>query len=780
MENRIIDIKEGVFDQFKNKKVWVDSNLTVLTDEETKHFPIAVRRAMACNLLLSTIPVEIRDYELIVGLTATGSVSLGGVFPHYALPEELEIAAKEGFSEKSTFGHHPINFEKYLRLGISGYRKRILEKLEEELQKDEGTKREDTIALYQAMLVNLDGLKAFALRYSNLAINMACREKRKKRREELFGIFRMLQRIPENPPQTLYEALQAYWLLFCALHSCNNRIPCGRIDQYFYPFYKADIENATLTREEAKVLLASWLVKFSDRVMNNYKELRTMEVIKDAGAYSTGIAPVEDDMVEAFKKVGAGAMISSLFTDDPTDDLKGMVYNSNMQNAILSGQDEAGNDVTNDMTYLILETWNELELVHPVMSVRFSTNAPEELYEACARILRKGSGEPALYNDSAIIKGLVNVGVPVEEARTYSNDGCWEAMVPGKTSFTTQMVNALQLLEFVLSRGMSRIRGGQEGFDTGDPVKFKTYEEFYEAYMEQVKRTLDVLIEKRHTNYRNVVHIAPDAFVSMFMEDCIENGREMRDGGARYDLSTPSLGGLVNVVDSLAAVKKLVFDSNVITMEELVMACAENFEGREVMRQKLIKWAPKFGNDDDYVDSIAVKLLDDCARHVEMLNKKFPGTHSSLIIGTFERAADFGAVIGATPDGRRAGDPICNNFSPMTGRDVSGPTAAVRSVTKPDLLPYYCGCPLDIQINSNEVVGEAGIKKLVALIRSFMDLGGTIFTITGVSEEILMAAKANPEDYIGLRVRLGGLSGYFVALPPAYQDMLIARTKHIV
>lgn len=780
MNKRIEQMKRGLFAEFEKKKEWIQDNLTILDDDAVKQEPIVVRRALACNYLLSKLPAEIREYELIVGLTALGSNALGFVFPKYALPKEIEKSVKEGFSEKSIFGHHPLNIEKYLKWGLSGYRQRITEKLNEELGKAEEERRQSTINLYRAMLINLDGLQALANRYSNLALEMGLKEKNEHRRKELFTIHRMLKRVPEQAPQTFYEALQCHWLLHCAMHCCGNRIPIGRVDQFFYPFFKRDIENGVITKEEAKVLLAAWLIKFSDRVMINYNELRTMEPIRDNGMFSTGIAPLAEDMSESYIKSGIGSLISSLLAEDSKDRLKGMVYNSNMQNAILSGQDKDGNDVTNELTYLILETWNELELVHPVLSVRFSDKAPEKLYRVCADILRKGSGDPALYNDKVIIDGLVRTGVPLEEARCYSNDGCWEVLIPGKTTFTTQMLNIAQMVEFVLFRGWSLLRKRKEGFDTGDPLLFKSFDDFYNAYLQQITRTLDRIIERRHKNYRNAVNIAPDAFTSIFIDDCIENGREMVDGGARYNINAPSLGGFTNAVDSLAAIKKLVYEDKVFTMAEIIDACKNNFEGYESMRQKLINWAPKFGNDDDYVDAIAIRLLDDCAKHVEMLNKKYPGARSTLIIGTFERAADFGAMIGATPDGRKAEEPISNNYSPMTGRDINGPTAVMKSITKPNLLPYYCGCPLDIQINANEVDGEAGLNKLVALIRSFMELGGTILTITGVSKELLTDAQKNPEKHRGLRVRLGGLSAYFISLPRDYQNMLIERVKHSV
>ncbi|MDR1028202.1 MAG: hypothetical protein LBL63_02150, partial [Clostridiales Family XIII bacterium] len=712
-QSRIALMKKNVFKQMDTRKEWMEGELTILDDPTIEKLPLVVRRAMAINLLLEKLPTEIRDHELVVGVTAMGSVALGAIIPEYATAKEKAAGAAAGFTELSTFGHHPINFDKFLKWGLSGYRTRIVEKLEEELEKPESDRRPDAVNLYRAMLINLDGIRNFAHRYAKLALEKALAEQDGTRRKELLEIHGMLQRIPEQPPQTYYEALQSQWLLFCVMHSSHERIPVGNVDQYLYPFYSRDIETGILDTDRAEELTAAWLIKFSDNVQINRSDILSTESRSNFGAYSFGIAPITenpDDMMQSFLDNGVGCMISCYFGEG-NDRYKGMVFNSNMQNAILGGLDKEGNDATNDLTYGILDIWNRLELIRPVMNVRFSKKTPEALYEKCASIVRCGNGEPAMYNDELIVNGLTNIGIPIEEARRYSNDGCWEAVIPGKTSFTIEMFNVLQMVDFVLFRGKSILRNQSEGFDTGDPLSFKDFEMFYAAYLSQVKQSIELVLRKRRENYPKVNLIAPDSLISIFIEHCIETGKELNDGGAAYRLNTPCLAGFANAIDSLAAIKRLVFEEKSVDMDALIDALKSNFEGKEALRQKLVNRAPKFGNDDDFADEIAVRFMEDLARFIDGINSAYPEIHNAPIIGTFERAGDIGMTTDATPDGRPAGEPVSNNYSPMNGVDLNGPTATVRSFTKPDLLPYYCGCPLDMHINPNEAIGEAGIKK---------------------------------------------------------------------
>ena len=748
--NRIMKIKERLFQKdFEEKKAWWGDGETILTSEEVKKEPLVVRKAMATAYTLEKMPICIKDYELIVGKTNMGSTELGRTFPDYALPEEKEAGKKLGFDEMSIWGHHPANYEKLLKLGLKGYRERIYEKIDSEL--DQKNPDREKLDRWRAMLLCLDGVSGFAARYSALALEMALNENNQVRRDELFEISKILKRVPENPPETLHEALQTFWTVYCSLHSTLNLIPAGRSDQYFYPFYKSDKDKGTLTDEHARDLIASWLSKFSDRIQNNSDNWDSQSV--DERFFSD--------------------------PDDPDESVNyGIGANSWLMNAILGGLTPEGEDGTNELTYMILDVWNQLELISPVMSVRFSKKSPEKLYIECAKILRCGSGEPALYSDEPIIEGLLKKGISLEDARGYSNDGCWEVLVPGKTDHSYQHILVMHLLEYTLFRGRSLLRDRMETFDSGDPLGCKTYDEFYELFMAQVRRRVDELIDSKRESYGKIEVIAPDPLLSVFMDDCVERGKDISNGGAKYVINSPIVAGLANCSDCLASIKMMVFDNPTFSMQELLNALETNFEGKEAMRQQLINWVPKFGNDDDYVDSIASKLLSDIAEYVKKRESEDDTILFPMAIGTFERYAFYGMQLGASADGRKAGDTLAANYSPAVGMDLSGPTAVVQSIAKPDLMPYIDGCPVDIQINSNEFTGDTGITRLVGLIKSFKDLGGLIFTITGVSEDVLQDAKLNPDKHKGLRVRIGGYSGYFVALPPMHQDVMIERIKH--
>jgi len=761
MIDRIARIKERMFSEFQETKPWWGGKGTVLTDEAVKQEPLIVRKALAIKYVLEGMPAFIKDDELIVGNTSMGGSEFGRLFPEYALPEEKEAARKEGMNEMSVWGHHPANYVKMLKLGLSGYRKRILELLSEQL--DSAAPDQKKIDLYRAMIISLDALRNFAYRYCELARNMAIHEKSRERRAELFTISEILERIPEQPPVTFHEALLAFWLIYAGMHSCLEFIPAGRADQYLYPYYKHDVDNGTLTEEQARVLLASWLAKLSDRVQFNILD---SEVHQTFGDYQQGGAgePDETKPHKFFSPKGNGNF--------------GIGANSWLMNAMLGGQTPKGEDATNDLTYMILECWNDLELVSPTMSMRFHKNSPEKLYDLCASILRKGSGEPAIYNDEAIIPALLDMGIPLEEALDYCNDGCWEVLVPGKTDHSYSNIEVLLALEHTLFRGRSLVRGAQESMDTGDPCSFKSYDELYDAFMQHVGRRIDEIVDTRIKNFGMTYMIAPDPLLSIFMDDCVERGLDVSEGGARYIMHAPFLTGVSNACDSLAAIKKFVYEDKSITMEEMLHAIETDFEGNEPLRQKLVNAGPKFGNDDDYADSFVIKLLDDVTKKVKERQKDVPWLLLPLGVATFEHYARWGMRCGARADGGHCGETLSSNFSPSVGMDRSGPTAAIRSVLKANLLPYMSGAPLDIQINSNEVSGDAGLERIKGLIKSFKELGGLIFTITGVSEDMLRDAQKHPEKHRGLRVRLGGFCGYFVALPPMHQEIMINRTKH--
>jgi formate C-acetyltransferase len=447
-------------------------------------------------------------------------------------------------------------------------------------------------------------------------------------------------------------------------------------------------------------------------------------------------------------------------------------------NLILGGVRPDGIDGTNELTYLFLKVWGYLEVITPVIAVRLGKDSPQKLYEACSDILRYGSGEPVIYNEEPIIDGYVKLGIPIEDARDFTNDGCWETLIPGKSHYSYAHIEVLQLLEYVFQRGYSLVRKNNEGLDLGDLAQFKTFEDFYQAFKTQLYHQLDMAIDNRIKYYGASYKIAPDPMISTMIDGWIEKGKDLTDGGAQYTIFSPLLTGLSDCIDSLAAVKKIVYEDKAIPLEKLAKVQRENFEDQEPLRQMMINRAPKFGNDDEYVDSLLARLIKDFESRVEEISKKYPGIYMPLGIATFENFNKFGHKIGASASGRRSQEAVGSNFSPAFGADKEGPTAAVKSAVAADLKRFVTGCPLDMQVNSNETSGPEGLQRLCGFIKSFIQLGGLILTITGVNSEILIEAQKNPDKYRTLRVRMGGLSAYFIALPKVMQDTLIRKTKH--
>ena len=339
-------------------------------------------------------------------------------------------------------------------------------------------------------------------------------------------------------------------------------------------------------------------------------------------------------------------------------------------------------------------------------------------------------------------------------------------------------MEALQLLEYQMQRGDSLVRGVKEGPDYGPLAQYTNFEEFYQGFRKQLLHKLVQVTENRIKYYGASYKIAPDPMISAMIDGCVENGRDITAGGAKYTIFSPLITGLSDCVDSLAAIKKLVYEEQKISIEELAEALRNDFAGNEPLRQMLLNRAPKFGNDDEYVDSIARRMIRDVEEKTEELSKKYPDVIMPIGIGTFENYSKFGHKVGASASGRHAQEAIGSNYSPAFGADKEGPTAAIKSVVAADLKRFSTGCPLDMQVNSNETSGNNGLQRLCGLIKAFLDLGGIMLTITGVNEEVLLDAQVNPDQYRSLRVRMGGLSAYFIALPKEMQDVLIKKTKH--
>ncbi len=754
--SRLQKLKHRLFKEFYEKKEWWGDDLTILDQPGVADQSLIVRKALAIQKVCREMPLELKDGELIIGIPTMSSVGFGHTFPQYETEEEAADAAKICLNRKSVWGHHPPYFPKVLTRGVNEIIAETEQRLADTPESDRITRE-----FYKSVKIALQGAEMLSVRYAQAAELEARNTEDPLRKAELEEIAQICRKVPMQPAESFHEALQSVWFIHIILHSCLNYTSLGRSDQYLWPYYINDIESGKITKEHARDLMGSWLIKFNERVQFNREH---MENHFSFGDWSQGGDP-----------------------DDPTTHLDlqnahdytfGQSANHWLQNIILSGYAPDGTDATNELSHMIIELVSELELIDPLLTVRLHKDSPEGIIRTTAKALAKGGAQPAVYNDDVIVPGMVKyLNIPIEEARDFSNDGCWESLVYGRTEFSYGHIELLLSLESVLNRGKSFHTGRTIGMDLGDPTTFKTMDEFYAAFKTEMLNRIDSAVNNKLKYYKEVHKIAPTPFLSAFIDDCLKNGKDLTNGGARYRFYAPLVTGLSHAVDSLAVIKKLVFEDKTITMEQLLEALGGNWEGHEQLRQMCLNKAPKYGNDDDYADDIASTVLSDFCDRAEEWEQKEDFFKFPVGIGTFENYPSFGNNAGPSPDGRFAQESISSDYSPSVGIDKNGPTAVLQSSTKFDLQRVNNGCPVDLKLSFSKSE-EEGNRIVEGLIKSFVKLNGNLLTITKISTEMLRKAQEEPEKHASLRIRLGGLTAYFVQLAKPQQDEYIRRTQH--
>ncbi|MBP2033970.1 formate C-acetyltransferase [Clostridium algifaecis] len=778
LTKRLQKIKNRIFaKEFKDPGVWYFKDASILTEDNIDE-PIIVRKAMATRYIGEKLPAYIKDDELIVGNPNMNSVGFGTVLPIYATDDELKKAKDYKMNQNSVWGHHPPHWEKVFKIGFIG----IIDEINVAIKKLYEINDTDKVAIneYRAMLIAIEGVLSFANRHAEDALKASALEKDPVRKKELFEIYNVCSRVPYFPAKTLYEAVQAYWFTYCMVNSGGEYVPLGRVDQYLYPYYKRDIEAGIITDEFATDIIGSFLAKCNERICIDTKK---WENHYDFGLFSQGMKPEYTTGEEETGGHESGGYDIRALNWQENEDINsnanfnfGQSGNDWLMNMIIGGLRQNGEDGTNEITYKLLKIRFEMELIMPTLSVRVSSKTPDKFWKEISACLRHSEGEPAIYNDDAIIPGFEEIGIPKEEARDYSNDGCWECLIPGKSHFSYAHIMNLRCLEWVFTRGITLQSGNKEGIDTGELSQYTDFNSFYEAYCKQVNSQIDLQIERRLDNLGLSKMIAPDPLISSIMDGCIENGHDLTDINAvKYTFHLLLITGLSNVVDSLCAIKKLVFEDKSSTLEDFKNAIINNWNGYEKLRLIVLNRVPKYGNDDDYADEILFKVLKSFESRIETWRSKQNKLLIPCGIGTFENYAALGRTLSASPDGRLNKEALAPNYAPTPGVDANGPTAVIKSATKPDLLKYYCGCPLDISLNKNEFLGQVGINRMESIIKAFCNLGGQIGTFTTCSIEEMKDAKINPDKHKNLKIRMGGLSAYFIALSPIQQDNIIRR-----
>ncbi|QTA80764.1 Glycyl radical enzyme [Desulfonema limicola] len=586
----------------------------------------------------------------------------------------------------------------------------------------------------KAMDIAADALIIFARRHASALAGLAENQDDPERRAELMQMAQICERVPAHAPQSFWEALQYYWFVHIGviteLNPWDSFNP-GRLDQHLYPFYKKDIQDKTLTKEKAKELLQAFWIKF-----NNHP------------------SP---------PKTGVTAKESNTYTDFALINLGGVT--------------RRGDDAVNDLTYMLLDVIEEMRLLQPSSMVQVSKKNPDRYLKRALKIIKTGFGQPSIFNTDAIVQELVNQGKSIEDAREGGASGCVESGAFGREAYLlTGYFNIPKILEITLNNGKDPVSGKTIGVKTGRPEDFKTFDELFNAFSWQIIHFIDIkimgnnLIEQIHAQYM------PVPFLSILIDDCIASARDYTAGGARYNTSYIQGVGLGSISDSLTALKYHVFDKKNITMEHMLSALKQDFNGYEDLRKELINNTPKYGNDDDYADSVMQRIFELYYNAVNNRPNTRGGEHRINLLPTTVHVY-FGGITGATPDGRKAGQPFSEGISPVQGADRKGPTAVIKSASKIDHIRTG-GTLLNQKFMPQVLEDETGINKVAHLVRSYFKMDGHHIQFNVVDADILRKAQLYPDDYRDLIVRVAGYSDYFVDLTYELQEEIINRTAH--
>jgi choline trimethylamine-lyase len=628
-------------------------------------------------------------------------------------------------------GHMSCDYEKVIKHGLIG----IKQQVEEERKKLNIAFLKDfeKSQFLKAVDITLNATIGLAKRYANLANSMAEKEKDTQRKAELKRIADTCSRVPENPARNFFEAMQSMWFAYIAtmIEGWSFGIGFGRPDQFLFPFYKKDFAEGKITPEEARELIALFYIKINSSVI---------------------------PMCLAATKSFAGNPLTADIT--------------------LGGLTRDGRDAVNELSYLFLEAEQEVKLSSEDLIIRIHKNTPDAFVMKACEVAKALRGKLKFLSDETTIQQLLTDGKPIELARDYCLDGCNNPTVAGYSQdLPGGLFNLPLMLELALNNGVSRITKQQIGPKTGDPRKFKSYEELWEAFKKQFDTLFPYLIIFKNIDDKLYADFTPTPFQSALFHGCIEKGLDITQGGTfPYLTHANSLSGAPNVGDSLAAVKKAVFEDKKITMDQLVNALDKNFEGEDKILH-ILESAPKFGNDNDYVDSIVNDVLVHGSKEARQYTG-IGGAITSVAAGVITGNVPLGYMVGALPDGRKAGEPLSEGgISPYQGRNVSGPTATMRSVAKLDLAKMTNGAVLNMKFNPEALKDAPKMRKFAFLIRTFLETGGALVQFNIVDTQTLKDAQRQPEKYKDLLVRVATYSAYFVELSPELQDDIIARME---
>ncbi len=704
------------------------STFPELTCHSRHDFEVLTTRAQQ-NYTVSSADMDI--YEKEVEPYWRGRCMRDKLFER--MPEAWNLLYEAGtfteFGEQRALGHTSLDNLIYQK-GALDMKKDIAEaraKLDF-INDPEATAKDEQL---QGMDISCDAVIIFAERHADLAEKMAAEEKDETRKAELLKIADVCRWVPAHAPRDFWEAVQMYWFVHLAtiteLNGWDAMSP-GHLDQHLAPFYAKGLADGTLTRDQAKELLACLFIK-----VNN---------------------------TPAPPKVGVTAKESGTYND--------------FTNINLAGLKRDGTDGSNEVTYICLELFNELRLLQPQGNIQVSERTPDNVIRAAARVFRNGMGYPSVFNADMVIQEQMRVGKTLEDAREGGTSGCIETGCSGKEAYLLHgYLNTPKLLEYALTNGVDMLTGKQVSIKTGELSDFKTFDDLYAAFEKQMAYVVDTKIGvDNYLRYQYATNMAA-TYLSCVIRDCIEKGKDYYNGGPRYNSDYIQCCGIGTITDSLSAIKKHVYDEGTYTLQELVDAMKANWEGHEAMRLTLWNKTPFFGNDDDYADDIMRRVYDSLFKTIDGKHSILgPTYHLNMLSTTCHNY--FGQKLAATPNGRFSGMPESDGTSPSHGADRHGPTAVVKSLGKMDQVKSG-GTLLNQRFLPSVLAGEEGIEGVKNLIRAYFKLGGHHIQFNVVDEATLRDAQAHPDNYRGLLVRVAGYSDYFVDLDNYQQEEIIAR-----
>ncbi len=761
------------------------ARLLTESDEETQGLPVAIRRARAFEKIITKIPIFIEDDQLLVGDFASKPLwvewypetSVDWVQREIAT-EELPFGLARGDEQEVTqicqywkqkcaeavFRETMLSEGEYDRLSVIGERgahvyrilsrldrwggyhvpnyKKLIEKGCVGIISEIDSELKATRVLNDELLQKVIFLKALKIvylataeygkRYARLAREMSKKAGDPQRKLDLEKIARVCEWVPENPSRSFHEALQTMWFthVLISLETKPNGLSPGRLDEFLYPYYKHDIDHGTLTREETIELLQCLRVK-----------------------------------------------MNSLRFFSPYSYREGVSGDAQFHNVTLGGQTGNGEDSTNELSYLFLEAARRTPTPHHTLSIRWHQKLSEDFFRESIKLATMGKGWPAFFNDDANIRFLMDMGASEQDARGYAIGGCVVPYIPGQGGAVEPFgLNAVKPLELLLYDGVDPYTGKQVGMKTGLFENFETFGQVMETYFRQLKYFLDYGADFFSKHRALLEAMLPPLFDSALIEGCIQTGKSRSGAGPRFHYQYVNARSMIDAADSLAAIKKCVFEDKSIGKRELIDALKANFQGYESVKKLLLK-APKFGNDDDYADSIAHDVYDGWERMVTALDALYGRKYLACAYSAAGHHAA-GKKVGALPSGRLAGKSLAEgSVSPCQGVDTKGPTAVINSSAKIDQSRILATL-LNIKFNPGSIALEEKLPLLGALIKTYFEKGGKHIQFNVVERETLLEARTHPEQHRNLLVRVAGYSAYFVELERGVQDEIIERTTH--